>query len=130
MTTAMNRWTDLPNWHVDVFTGVVVARWRRDSATCIGMKPLLSDRAWAWCGRELRDKANEWCQKRSIQVVNTGSCVCQSDPVTALRTGELAGEFQRAVLPVLRTLMQSGLLDWRSKCSSKYCRPERVSAGQ
>ncbi|KAG0155604.1 hypothetical protein PDIDSM_2776 [Penicillium digitatum] len=86
----MNRWTDLPNWHVDVFTGVVVARWRRDSATCIGMKPLLSDRAWAWCGRELRDKANEWCQKRSIQVVNTGSCVCQSDPVTALRTGELA----------------------------------------
>lgn len=116
MTTAMNCVTDLPNWHVDVFNDVVVARWRQDSTASIEMNPLLSDRAWAWCVRELRDKATEYRQKRHIRVLDTGSCVCKSDNVPALRTGELAGEFQRAVLPVLRTLMQSGFLDWRSKC--------------
>ncbi|KAJ5506488.1 hypothetical protein N7453_005445 [Penicillium expansum] len=123
MTTVMNRVTDLPNWHVDVFNGVVVARWRQNSTASIEMNPLLSDRAWAWCVQELRDKAVEYRQKRHIRVLDTGSCVCKSDHVPALGTGELADEFQRAVLPVLRTLMQSSLLDWRSKCTLSIVDP-------
>ncbi|PYH85072.1 hypothetical protein BO82DRAFT_198873 [Aspergillus uvarum CBS 121591] len=115
MTTAMNRLTDRPNWHVDVFDDGAVARWRQDSIASLAMNPLLSDRAWAWCVRELRDKAVEYRQKGHIRVLDTGSCVCKSDYVPARRTGELAGEFRRAVKPVLRALMQSGLVDWRSR---------------
>ncbi|KGO41083.1 Protein of unknown function DUF4246 [Penicillium expansum] len=123
MTTVMNRVTDLPNWHVDVFNGVVVSRWRQDSTASIEMNPLLSDRAWVWCVRELRDKAVEYRQKRHIRVLDTGSCFCKSDHVPALGTGELADEFQRAVLPVLRTLMKSSLLDWRSKSTLSIVDP-------
>ncbi|RAH44912.1 DUF4246 domain-containing protein [Aspergillus brunneoviolaceus CBS 621.78] len=115
MTTAMNRLTDRPNWHVDVFDDGVVARWRQDSIASLAMNPLLSDRAWAWCVRELRDKAVEYRQKGHIRVLDTGSCVCKSDHVPARGTGELAGEFRRAVKPVLRALVQSGMVDWRSR---------------
>ncbi|GKZ67018.1 hypothetical protein AnigIFM60653_001315 [Aspergillus niger] len=115
MTAVMNRLTDRPNWHVDVFDDEVVARWREDISTSIAMNPFLSHRAWDWCVQELRDKATEFRQKGHIRVLDTGSCVCKSDHVPALRTGELAGEFRRAVKPVLRSLMQSGLLDWRSR---------------
>ncbi|GLA11531.1 hypothetical protein AnigIFM62618_005497 [Aspergillus niger] len=115
MTAVMNRLTDRPNWHVDVFDDEVVARWRQDSSASIAMNPLLSNRAWDWCVQELRDKATEFRQKGHIRVLDTGSCVCKTDHVAALRTGELAGEFRRAVKPVLRSLMQSGRLDWRSK---------------
>ncbi|GFN18196.1 hypothetical protein AtubIFM55763_004600 [Aspergillus tubingensis] len=115
MTAVMNRLTDRPNWHVDVFDDVAVAHWRQDSTASIAMNPLLSDRAWEWCVQELRDKATEFQQKGHIRVLDTGSCVCKSDHIPALQTGELAGEFRRAVKPVLRSLMESGLLDWRSR---------------
>ncbi|KAL7650252.1 hypothetical protein ACMYSQ_012052 [Aspergillus niger] len=115
MTAVMNRLTDRPNWHVDVFDDEVVARWRQDSSASIAMNPLLSNRAWDWCVQELRDKATEFRQQGHIRVLDTGSCVCKSDHVPALRTGELASEFRRAVRPVLRSLMHSGLLDWRSR---------------
>ncbi|PYH30937.1 DUF4246 domain-containing protein [Aspergillus neoniger CBS 115656] len=115
MTAVMNRLTDRPNWHVDVFDDVAVAHWRQESTASIAMNPLLSDRAWEWCVQELRDKATEFQQKGHIRVLDTGSCVCKSDHIPALQTGELAGEFRRAVKPVLRSLMESGLLDWRSR---------------
>ncbi|RAH85962.1 hypothetical protein BO86DRAFT_137864 [Aspergillus japonicus CBS 114.51] len=115
MTAAMNRLTDRPNWHVDVFDDGVVARWRQDSIASLAMNPLLSDRAWAWCVRELRDKAVEYRHEGHIRVLDTGSCVCKSDYVPARGPGELAGEFRGAVRPVLRALMQSGMVDWRSR---------------
>ncbi|RDH31018.1 hypothetical protein BDQ94DRAFT_180730 [Aspergillus welwitschiae] len=118
MTAVMNRLTDRPNWHVDVFDDVVVARWRQDNTASIAMNPLLSDRAWDWCVRELRDKATEYRQNGHIRVLDTGSCVCKSDHVPALRTGDLAGEFRQAVKPVVWSLMQSELFDQGSWCDS------------
>ncbi|GKZ30895.1 hypothetical protein AbraIFM66950_010584 [Aspergillus brasiliensis] len=111
MTAVMNRLTDRPNWHVEVFDDVIVARWRQDNTASIAVNPLLSDRAWAWCVQELRDKAAEYRKKGHIRVLDTGTCVCKSDHVPALRTGDLAREFRQAVKPVLWSLTRSGVLD-------------------
>ncbi|PYH91879.1 hypothetical protein BO71DRAFT_442888 [Aspergillus ellipticus CBS 707.79] len=109
MVATINRLTDSPNWHIEVSNTAVVARWRE--TTC-ATTPLMSDRAWDWCVRELCDKAEDFRQNGHIRVLDAGSCICKADGA-ALRAP--AGGFRRAVRPVLRGLMQRGLLDWRSK---------------
>ncbi|GIJ86245.1 hypothetical protein Asppvi_005131 [Aspergillus pseudoviridinutans] len=118
MVAVMNRLTDLPNWYIDVFDDAIVACWRQNpDVASIATNPLLSDRAWDWCLRELRDKAEEYQRQRHIRVLDTGSCICKSDDVPGLQkdTGALADEIQSAVKIVLQKGSQFGLLDWRSK---------------
>lgn len=93
----MERLTDLPDWHIGVFSDVTVARWRAEFAPpisgpglttvdistsmCVLLQPdeLISDCAWEWIVRELRDKGSEYRDKKFVKVLDTGSCVCKGD---------------------------------------------------
>ncbi|KAJ6005776.1 hypothetical protein N7451_003720 [Penicillium sp. IBT 35674x] len=54
MIATMNRITDYPDWHIDVFNDRVVADWEKEASE---MTPLMSEKAWNWCVAELLDKA-------------------------------------------------------------------------
>lgn len=54
MVTVMNHLTDRPAWDVDVFDDEVVAKWKQET---FDITPLMSEKAWGWCIKELRDKA-------------------------------------------------------------------------
>lgn len=82
MVDVMNTLTDKLDWDIDIFNEDIVAKWRKDA---LAATPLMSEKAWAWCVAELRDKANEYKQKQYVRVLDTGSCVCKSNilvPVT------------------------------------------------
>ena len=76
MVAVMNSLTDMPDWHKDVFDEETLAQWRQEAFMT---QPLMSDKAWAWCVEELRDKAIDFTQNQYIRVLDTDSCVCKSD---------------------------------------------------
>lgn len=94
MVSVMNQLSDRAGWEGDVFDEGVVSAWRE---TFIGNTPLISESAWSWCVRELRDKAAYFRENGFIRVLDTGSCVCKSD-TEALDV--LAGVFRREVVPL------------------------------
>lgn len=53
MVAVMNRLTDQA-WYVHIFDDEVVAEWKRET---FDTTPLMSEKAWEWCVKELRDKA-------------------------------------------------------------------------
>ncbi|KAH8646799.1 hypothetical protein BX600DRAFT_476947 [Xylariales sp. PMI_506] len=96
MTAVMNQLTDRPKWYVDVHDDRVVARWREETFATM---PLMSDMAWDWCLKELRDKADYFCDKHHVRVLDTGSCVCKSDTEML---SSLGASFRQAALPLLQ----------------------------
>ncbi|OOG00128.1 hypothetical protein ASPCADRAFT_139307 [Aspergillus carbonarius ITEM 5010] len=105
MVAVMNNLTDHPDWHVDIFHDEVVARWRKEA---FDTTPLMSEKTWDWCMKELRDKAVYFREHHHIRVLDTGSCVCKSDTPT-LRS--LGAAFRGAVPPLLRQQEQQPGLD-------------------
>jgi hypothetical protein len=108
MVAVMNNLTDHPEWHVDIFNDQVVERWRKGA---FDTTPLMSEKTWSWCLKELRDKAVYFRENQHIRVLDTGSCICKSDTPT-LRS--LAVLFRWTVLPLLEKQKQQQNLDWRS----------------
>lgn len=100
MVAVMNSLTDHPEWHVDIFNDQVVARWRKEA---FDMTPLMSEKAWNWCLKELRDKSVYFHENQHIRVLDTGSCVCKSDTPTLRSLGAL---FRWTALPLLRQQKQ------------------------
>lgn len=76
MVQLMNKITDKPGWHVDVFDNKVVNKWREKA---FKTSPLVSEKAWGWCLTELRDKAIYFGETQHVRVLDTGSCICKSD---------------------------------------------------
>ncbi|UKZ82496.1 hypothetical protein TrVFT333_010285 [Trichoderma virens FT-333] len=97
MVAVMNTLTDKPGWHIDIFNEDIATEWRKEA---FAATPLMSEKAWAWCIAELRDKANEYTQKQYIRVLDTGSCVCKSD---ILVPTALSVEFKSEIEPLLPT---------------------------
>ncbi|KAJ5151472.1 uncharacterized protein N7482_010724 [Penicillium canariense] len=97
MVAVMDQLTDRPDWHLDIFNKqVVVDEWRKEA---FASTPLMSERAWAWCVKELQDKAIYFREQNShVRVLDIGSCVCKSDTATL---SSLSEAFRREVLPVL-----------------------------
>ncbi|KAK0735147.1 hypothetical protein B0T26DRAFT_763203 [Lasiosphaeria miniovina] len=93
MVAVMNKVTDKPGWHVDIFSQDVVDRWRNEF---LSSTPLMS---------ELRDKAAYFNEKRHFRVPDTGSCVYKSD---ALASPELYTNFQLGVQSVLAQRKEVG----------------------
>jgi hypothetical protein len=95
MVDLMNKLTDKPGWHVDVFNDEIVDKWRENAfKTC----PLMSEKAWSWCLAELRDKAIYFTETKHVRVLDTGSCVCKSDTP---ELQSLAASFRSAATPLL-----------------------------
>ncbi|KAJ5167470.1 uncharacterized protein N7482_006251, partial [Penicillium canariense] len=83
IVAVMNQLTDRPNWYLDIFNEQVVADdWRKEA---FAMTPLIGERAWAWCVKELRDKAVYFREKNPhIRLLDTGSYVENKLPEWAL----------------------------------------------
>ncbi|KAJ5371212.1 uncharacterized protein N7496_007304 [Penicillium cataractarum] len=108
----MNQLSDRPAWDGDVFDTEVVTKWKQAT---FDTNLLISEEAWGWCIKELRDKLvdlRENCQIH-IRVVDTGLCVCKADAETLdslsvqrVRSGLIGGaagttDFRLAVLNVV-----------------------------
>lgn len=76
MVDLMNKLTDKPGWHVDIFNDEIVDKWREKA---FETSSLMSEKAWSWCLKELRDKAVYFGETQHVRVLDTGSCVCKSD---------------------------------------------------
>lgn len=76
MVRVMNAITDSQEWTTDVFNNSIVIVWKRNYGSTY---PLLGDRAWNWCLRELRDKATAYKKEGYTRVLDTGSVICKSD---------------------------------------------------
>ena len=65
-----------------------------------GVRGELADErgSWAWCVRELRDKADEYKEKHYVRILDTGSCVCKSD---TLVPEQLQLDLQTGARPLL-----------------------------
>ncbi|KAJ5934160.1 hypothetical protein N7466_003707 [Penicillium verhagenii] len=100
MTATMNNITDQPGWHVDVFNDQVVAQWRKEA---VETSSLLSDKAWSWCLKELRDKAVYLRENQHIRVLEAGSCVCKSDTTTSHSLSTL---FRSTTAPLIEQQQQ------------------------
>ncbi|PWY80491.1 hypothetical protein BO70DRAFT_362443 [Aspergillus heteromorphus CBS 117.55] len=109
MVAAMDNLTDRANWHVDIFDDEAVADWKRE---VFGTTPLMSEKTWEWCLKELRDKAVYFREKGHIRVLDTGSCVCKADS-EGLRS--LGAVFRSSVPALLREQEEQRVLDWQSK---------------
>ena len=89
MLGLMDSITDKPRWHEKVFDEFIVEKWRVE-ATQI---PLISQLAWDWCLRELREKAEFFAEYGFVKTLETGSVCAKADDLidTGLRDDLLAG---------------------------------------
>jgi len=90
MLRCMEKMTDKPNWQQGVFSDEKVSAWK-DEAKKADWK--ISDKAWAWCVAELRDKARRFVDAGRTIVLDYGwGAVCKAD-----LGGELPGLLKKAV---------------------------------
>jgi hypothetical protein len=75
MLALMDSITDKENWDQKVFDEDIVAKWRTE-ATAL---PLISEKTWAWCLTELRDKAEVFRQTGKVLACDTSSRCVKSD---------------------------------------------------
>jgi hypothetical protein len=111
MISHMECLTDKPDWNIQVFDEELIAIWREDALAV----PLISIKAWDWCVAELRDKANAFNKsgRKSVRVLDVGSCVCKSD---TLVHSALSDKFKEACTPLLA---QSKAMDWQANLNSQ-----------
>lgn len=77
MLRCMERMTEKPNWQHDVFSDDAVSAWK-DEAKATDWK--ISDKAWAWCVAEVRDKATRSVETGRTLVLDYGwGAVCKAD---------------------------------------------------
>ena len=92
MLRCMERITDRPDWHEDVFSEEKIAQWKEEDETKADWR--ISDKAWAWCVLELRDKARRFIEmSRTVILDYTSGAVCKVD----LSSHELPGLLKAAV---------------------------------
>lgn len=111
MIAVMNHLTDRPAWYVKIFDDEVVAEWKQET---FDTTPLMSEKAWAWCVKELRDKAVDLRENRQIhiRVLDTGSCVCKADTETL---DSLSAVFRGSIPALLEEQQNQQVLDWQSE---------------
>jgi len=98
MLRCMDKVTDRPNWHEDVFSDDKVSEWKEEAKS---VDRRISDRAWAWCVLELRDKARRFIKTGRTVVFDYGSGgICKVD---LLSHDELPSLLKRVVEEVVDT---------------------------
>lgn len=75
MLRVMDRITDKPGWETQIFDEEIAASWKTEA---VASELLLSQRAWDWCLKELRDKAGEFAQTGRVAVYDAGPRVVKS----------------------------------------------------
>ncbi|KAI1875747.1 uncharacterized protein JN550_002033 [Neoarthrinium moseri] len=94
MLRVMNALTDKPNWHSKILDEAISEKWR---AEALGM-PLMSEKSWAWCLQELREKAKDYQEKQRVLCLDSASRVCKSDTLVG---EDVRSALNKAVQPLL-----------------------------
>jgi len=93
MLDLMERLTDLPDWTTKVFDETTLADFKANEQRT---NRLMSDRVWAWCLAELRDKATAALETGFVLALDSGSRVAKADGVVPAHVAErLSGEADR-----------------------------------
>ncbi|OQE00544.1 hypothetical protein PENVUL_c050G02714 [Penicillium vulpinum] len=109
MVAVMNHLTDRPAWYTKIFGDEVVAEWKQET---FDTTPLMSEKAWEWCLKELHDKAVDLRENLQIhiRVLDTGSCVCKADAETL---DSPSAAFRGSVPTLLEEQHEQRVLDWQ-----------------
>ncbi|KAM7215038.1 Protein of unknown function (DUF4246) domain containing protein [Rhypophila decipiens] len=84
MLRCMERITDKPRWHRDIFVQDILSEWRVEA---INADWKISDKAWTWCVQELQDKARDFVDTGRVVVLDYGAArVCKFDLTDELTT--------------------------------------------
>jgi hypothetical protein len=65
MVAVMNHLTDRPAWNMKIFDDGGCRGWKQET---FDTTPLMSEKAWKWCVKELRNKAVDLCENRQIHI--------------------------------------------------------------
>ncbi|KAM7182627.1 Protein of unknown function (DUF4246) domain containing protein [Rhypophila sp. PSN 637] len=65
MLRCMERMTDKPRWHHDIFVQDILSEWKVEASNADWK---ISDQAWTWCVQELQDKARDFVDTGRVVV--------------------------------------------------------------
>jgi hypothetical protein len=112
MVGLMDSITDKPMWNHKIFDETIVSKWRKEAqAMPSGM---ISEKAFDWCVRELRDKSKDFEQNLFMPAVDSHTRCAKSD---VLISEDLGNHFRRAVEPLLA--VSEDQKDWHPNSEAK-----------
>lgn len=112
MLKLMDAITDKTNWHLKIHDETIVQKWREESQA--NPNDLISDKAFAWCLRELRDRAKSYERDRFVRTIQSFSSCAKSDEIIPTALGD---DLRRALRPLLQ--VHDDLKDWHPKSKSQ-----------
>lgn len=88
MLQLMSNLTDRDNWHTDILSDEIAAKWRHEVFAENSNIPKesmrrISARAWDWCLAELRDKASRFEGTQFVRLMDAGAAACKSDTLVS-----------------------------------------------
>ncbi|KAF1977877.1 hypothetical protein BU23DRAFT_657381 [Bimuria novae-zelandiae CBS 107.79] len=112
MLRLMDAITDKANWYLKIFDETIVTRWRYEAqATPNG---LISDQAFEWCVKELRDRVEEFKEDGFVKTLESDSRCVKSDDFIPTAHGD---RLRRAVKPLLE--VSDDQKDWHLNSDGK-----------
>ncbi|KAL1605298.1 hypothetical protein SLS60_004846 [Paraconiothyrium brasiliense] len=112
MLKLMDLITDKASWHRKIFNEIIVRKWREEARAMPG--GLISEKAFDWCVKELRDKAKEFEEEKYVSILENDSRCVKSDELIPER---LRNDLRRAVEPLLT--VGDDQKDWHPKSDSQ-----------
>lgn len=88
MLQLMSDLTDRDNWHTDILSDEIAAKWREEVFAENSNIPKesmqrISARAWDWCLAELRHKASRFEEAQFVRLMDAGAAACKSDTLVS-----------------------------------------------
>ena len=112
MLKLMDAITDKKDWHLKISDEAIIQKWREE--TRASPDGLISDKAFAWCVRELRDRATSFERDMYIRTLDSYSRCAKSDDIIPT---DLRDDLKRALRPLLE--VDDDLKDWHPNSDSK-----------
>lgn len=112
MLNLMNAITDKTGWHEKVHDQAIVYKWREEAQLL--PDGMISDKAFDWCIKELRDKSKQFEENKFVRVLDSEAKCVKSD---LLISEQLANDLKRAVRPLLA--VGDNEKDWHPNSDSK-----------
>src|SRR5690554_3667609 len=80
--------SDKDNWHTDILSDEIAAKWREEVFPENNNIPKesmrqISARAWDWCLAELRHKASRFEETQFVRLMDAGAAACKSDTLVS-----------------------------------------------
>lgn len=110
MISFMNAVTDKPDWHRKVYDDGITAKWLQEAQAQPRSK--MSDHAFEWCIRELRDKAQTYERTGFVKALDCQTSTTKSDIL-------ITAELRNRLIDALKPLQESIDKDWHPNSHQK-----------